>query len=265
MQAACEIINISETAFKTAKHEIIYFGDGFCQNKIPTARDILKALRLAKKYDKKLVFVTPYVTSEGLKKLEKVFNTLSKNNYAGEIVFNDWGVFNSLKKYPKLKHLVLGRLLAKQKTDPAIYELISRRRSPDKAKQKKIPLTMKHYFASASVDDIEFQKFLKARSVTRVETDYIFWDKSHSKKSLIKKSLYLPYTYVTTTRLCGIISMRGAKCDKSCKIKTVQYSGDNGADYVAKGNTLFFYNKKLPSLKNIKQSGIDRIVFNEIS
>jgi hypothetical protein len=121
---------------------------------------------------------------------------------------------------------------------------------------------------SCSLDAPLYRRFLLARGIRRVELDNLLagiaLDFSHSG---ISASLYVPYAYITTTRLClaaGDVSGHEEEvglfsCHKECQDYTFQLTHPvMPLPLIRKGNTVFFKNENLP--ENLTEKNINRIV-----
>lgn len=236
----------------------LYFGNEFCQRLIPSAEELEQALKFASEKSLTFTFVTPYVTDEGLGMLEPLLSKIEETKPGSEVVFNDWGMLYLLNnRHPSLEP-VMGRLLHKMKRGPRFMNLIDI-----------LPESTINYFQSCSLDAPLYRKFLVGRGIRRVELDNLLQgialDLSHSG---ISGSLYIPYAYITTTRLCLATScdVSGNEdeigifpCQKECQKYTFLLTHPvMPLSIIRKGNTMFFKNEKVP--ENITERNINRIV-----
>jgi len=240
-------------------YDRIYFGSEFCERLIPTKEELIKVLNLVEKNNLEFTFMTSFVTDYGLDLLCPLFNELSKRMMNAEIIINDWGVWNYVKKNYNFSNLVLGRLLNKQKRGPRIMNFL-----------KDLPQADLERFRECAVVVKIFRDFLIKKKFIRVELDNLLQGiKTDLAKTNLKGSLYYPYVYVSTTRHCltnfsndpvkshypGILP-----CKKQCKL--ISFSLKNKAmpvQIIIKGNTQYFVNKKIP--EDLEEKGIDRIVY----
>ena len=238
----------------------IYFGIEFCQNLIPELEQIKRVFRFVKENKLKFSYVTPLVTEDGLNKLNKQFEYLKKNQEDIEIIVNDWGILRLLsRKYNNCFSLVLGRLLTKQRRDPLIVKAIG-----------KVPDQVIEHFRQSNVSVPIFQDFLIKKNIKRVEIDNLLQGIGDNlSKSKINASLYYPYAYVTTTRLCLLNSCDIPElsdrigifpCKKECQKYSITLSHKTmPVKLLMGGNTQFFINKKLPP--DMEKRGINRMVY----
>lgn len=259
MEKAIYITNPSYLEYWNNKYNRLYFGIEFCERLIPSPNDLNEVIDFAKK--KRIMFslVTPYVTDTGLKRIDKLLSILKNKMPFSEVIINDWGVLKIInKKHKKLKP-VLGRLLNKMKREPRIMNLIDR-----------LPKEAMDELKSSEVCVKAFQEILKEQNIKRIEFDNVLQgiNNLNLRELGFTGSLYLPFAYVTTTRLClsnscgeydythvGIFP-----CKKECqKFSFKLKHGSLPVDLILKGNTQFFKNNKIP--KNLNFIGIDRIIY----
>ena len=258
MQNSIFITKKQNLKYWNKKYIRLYFGNEFCQRLIPSKEDLDYIIGFVKKNNIKLSFVTPYVTDDGIERLEPLLELLTKRLSGSEVIINDYGTLEIIKeKKLKLKP-VLVRLLTKQKRGPRIINIMD-----------KLPKPAIEHFRKSNAEVPIFQEFLVKNGFGRVELDNLLQgigdDFSESK---IKASLYYPYAYVTTTRFCltSICDKEDAvpgihPCKKECK-KYGPFKLTNKnmpVHLLLKGNTQFFENKKLP--EDLEEKGINRLVF----
>src|SRR2546426_719868 len=73
------------------------YGNEFCEHLIPSPRQLEAVVAAARDHEMGLTFLTPYVTDAGIALLRPLFELLSINGES-EVVFNDWGVLNLLRR-----------------------------------------------------------------------------------------------------------------------------------------------------------------------
>ncbi len=245
----------------------LYFGQEFCERDLPSTGQLLKAVEKAQNQRMDFTLVTPYVTEEGLKKLEVLLRELATLTQDPEVVVNDWGVLNLLhKKFPALEP-VLGRLLNKTWRDPRMTQVPAENQEP---------------FRRCSLAGPHMQRLLRQFRVSRVELDYPFQGLDESLPDWgFTSSLYLPYGCITTGRICLLGSWGrpaaekfnpGAKnCSQKCKsywleLKDASGQVEQGPDWriVQRGNAVFYVQLRQCLRKGLTQAkslGVDRVVF----
>ena len=258
MQNAIFITKKQDLSYWNKKYTRLYFGNEFCQRLIPTAEDLDYIMDFVKKNNIRLSLVTPYVTDEGIEKLELLLELLNEKLQESEVIINDYGTLELIReKKLKLKP-VLGRLLTKQKRGPRILNI-----------RDKLPKPAIEHFRRSNAEVPIFQEFLVKNGFDRVELDNLLQGVGDDlSKSKIRASLYFPYAYVTTTRFCltSICDKKDAvpgiyPCKKECqKYGPFKLTNKNmPIPLLLKGNTQFFENKKLP--QDLEERGIDRLVY----
>ncbi|MHB8983745.1 MAG: hypothetical protein ACYC4E_00120, partial [Carboxydocellales bacterium] len=180
----------------------LYFGNEFCEQRIPDLQAVKLALRAAQERELEFTLVTPYVTDLGLAALLPLFQYLSQRGEP-EIVVNDWGVLKMLSSnFPRLRP-VLGRLLNKMIRDPRVAGTFARDVDASKSVSSKgIPSAGAGVFRRFGVTN-RVRCLLKSMGVVRIELDNLLQGIDLNFPQLnLAGSLYYPYGCVTTGRAC---------------------------------------------------------------
>lgn len=240
----------------TGEYRRIHFGDEFCERLLPGPAEVERVLNHAAEASCALTLVTPYVTEDGLGRVERLLEVLPDGT---EVTINDWGVLRLLRRrFPGLQP-VLGRLLTKIKRGPRISGFLD-----------VIPPEALQHLRRTNLGVPAYLRFLADSGITRVELDNPFQglDLSDVPEGL-HLSLHIPFAYVTTTRFCltancdkpdrkGFIGV--FPCGQECRKYTFYL--DNAAMstlLIRRGNTLFYKNTSLP--QEIRDDPrIDRVV-----
>jgi hypothetical protein len=234
----------------------LYFGMEFCERLMPDVDDLKKVISFVNEKKIGLTLVTPYVTEGGLQRVERLLKALSEIKPGSEVVFNDWGVFQLLSdNYAELVP-VLGRMLNKMKRGPRLMHVLD-----------KIPEESVTYYRSPSITIPAIREFLLKKGICRVEFDNLLQGIDLDRcGDELKKTLYIPFAYITTTRFCLT-----ASCDRPDSLKDIGIfpCGHECQRYtfylknpimitnlIRKGNTIFFCNENIP--ENLKM--FDRVV-----
>ena len=256
MEKAIFISNTKNLELITREYTRLYFGIEFCERLIPSTEELSYILNFTIANNMDFTFVTPFVTDNGLKKLEPLIEYLVNFEKQVEIVINDWGFLSLLKKRKWNGPLVLGRLLTKQKRGPRIMNVLH-----------KLPKAAVEHFRQSNIDVPILSDFLIENGIYRVELDNLLQGISRPN-SLLKGSLYFPYAYVTVTRYCLIASSVSkttifrsiSPCNKECQNHEFELShASMPVKLLLKGNTQFFRNDNLPN--DLESLNIDRLVF----
>lgn len=253
METATFVSHVKNLSLVDADADGLYFGNEFCQRLIPSAKELERALEAAE--GKGFTFVTPYATDEGLERLQPALEFLAEAREDSEVVVNDWGVLALVRREFPAFVPVLGRLLTKQKRGPRIMMVT-----------QNVPESMVDHFRQSNIDVPVIQDFLRSQGIARVELDNLL--QGVVRHSSLAASLYYPYAYISTTRLCltsccdrRTTSLREiTSCGKECHKFTFKLShAGMPVTVLLKGNAQFFRNDKLPD--NLAELGVDRLVY----
>ena len=257
MEQALFISKVENLRYYDAHFSRLYYGNEFCDQLIPCLGDLDQTLDFVLENGLDFTFVTPYVTDKGLEKLRILLEELAERKPDSEVVFNDYGVLRVLSSQHNGLEPVMGRLLNRMKRGPRLLMVID-----------KLPQTTVEYFRSSNLTVPILCEFLNDNGVRRVELDNVLQGIDLTLDSL-KASLYVPFAYVATTRLClanscdipGREELIGIfPCRKECQRYTFLLKNPiMPVALIRKGNTIFFSNEVVP--EGLEERGIDRIVF----
>lgn len=251
--------------------ERVYFGNEFCENLIPEPKLLEKWYFRIRDKKKSFSLVTPFVTNYGIKRIKYLCAFLNEQGGA-EVIFNDWGVFRIMREKFRRVNPVLGRLLTKQRRDPRILKILLGRQKmvkrffQDRKRKvllvpKRVPLELIRHYRASLINLPIFQKYLLSEGINRVEIDNLIWGMNIKLDKRIKASIYLPYGYITTTRMCGKLNLTYAACKSECKRYYFALTNKSlPVPIYAIGNTVFF-KSKLSEPQRLIRSGIDRLVY----
>jgi hypothetical protein len=256
MEQAIFISKVKNIKYYNTSFSRLYFGNEFCEHLIPSVIDLEQVLDFVLGNSLDFTFVSPYVTNDGLRKLEILLQEISRKRPNSEVVFNDYGVLRILNThYPELEP-VLGRLLNRMKRGPRLMMVID-----------KLPRTTVEYFQSSNITVPILSQFLNENRVRRVELDNVLQGFDFSLDGL-SASLYVPFAYITTTRLCLTNSCDVPETEEligifPCKRECQKYDFHlknpiMPVTLIRKGNTIFFKNEILPY--RLEERTITRIV-----
>ena len=254
-----DICKINDEELRTIRR--VYFGTEFCEHLIPTWNKIQEVIDFCKTSHLDFSFVTPLVTDKGIELIENIFDKLNQepkiNNKNYEVIINDYGVILSIQRFANLMP-VIGRLLSKQKRDPRIVTLQSN-------------LHTENSDLGHSQFSQPFLSYLEKKNVRRIEVDNLLQGISDDFTSCsFDVSVYYPFTYLTTTRLClfnqrhdyevkDVIPCAKRECQNQGVFELT--NSHFSVPILLKGNTQFFENTKLP--ENLEKRGINRIVYEK--
>jgi hypothetical protein len=258
MEQALFISRVQNTKYFTKDFTRLYFGQEFCERIMPDKKILENVLSFVDKKRLDFTFVTPFVTNRGLKELEHLIAFLQQQRPESEIVFNDWGVFQFLQDECTGLVPVMGRLLNKMKRGPRIMNIFNQ-----------LPQETKDFYQGSNIDVSAVGKYLHEQGIHRVEFDNLLQGITLDTADIkIKKSLYMPFAFVSTTRFC-----MSAYCDKPeyldyvgifpCAHECQRYTFSlfnpvMNVPLIRKGNTIFYLNESIPDIVTKQQ--VDRIV-----
>lgn len=241
----------------------LYFGNEFCEYRIPSTNELIECIELCNQVNIKPVLVTPPVTELGICRINNLLSYVENNNICLDVVINDFGVLELLNEKKIQGEKIVGRILDKTSHDSrASCERIDNYYGKEGLTYAKTP----------GVISMPFRKVLENYSVDR-------WEFDLPKVGLllpndINKSLYWPYGYLTTGRVCSMraINLDGRKkflvgensCSQICryvqieKIKVASVCGSNETKFklYQRGNTVFYLEQNENSIESF-----ERIIF----
>ena len=228
---------------KPCRPHRFYYGNEFCQRLIPNADETGNFFDAVSAVDAKLTLLTPPVTDQGLEEWLEVIGLFVERIDGVEVVFNDLGLFDAaLSRWPVITP-VLGRLLTRQKRGPRGILL-----------KGKAPESMTEHFRHFSADSPASSGFFRGLGFVRYELDNV--PGGICRDTETPASLYFPYLYVTTTRLCltaGCFDRHGSframvPCARECRRVEFELSHRCiPGQVILSGNTQFIENRELPA------------------
>ena len=254
--------------------ERVYFGNEFCQHLIPAIEHIDKVKKIAKEKHLKFTLVTPYVTDSGMKNLLPLFSYLDECDENIEVVVNDYGVLYALSSRYRRLVPVLGRLMNKMERDPRFaMELPSGMTPGQLSVWQQTCLSQPHY-----------KRILAEMGIKRFEFDIVPQGmKVDLSDGRFPASLYYPWTYTTTGRICetGSINLDNIEkfrldipCQKECQkyfacwVPVSESKNEYDARsarscYIFKIGNAIFMLCEAPGeiIRNLFSQGFDRIVY----
>jgi len=247
------------------------YGNEFCEHLIPSAERLEDVIRAARDHGMALTFVTPYVSDAGIEALRRLFETLSQASDGCEVVFNDWGVLNLLRREFAELTPVQGRLMNKSLRDPRVTGVYAASEAPAPALVS---------LRRSNFDCASYTEFLSGLGVASVELDNLPQgvDLSFAADGM-KASAYIPFGFISTSRICMAAGIHydkrnkfqpGAPCHHECQTHLLEYTYTNtpfdnrDQKFYLKGNTYFYVHTEsmLRSLFEQAREGlIDRMIF----
>ena len=220
----------------------LYIGDEFCIHRLPSIDELDALCQLAKGENRGLTFLTPPLTDDGMDRCCPLFDFLKERDLRTEVVVNDWGVLLFLKeKYP-LFQLSVGRLLNKGFKDPRLM-------NPDEASEFSAETAA--LFNTCTFDSVEFPAKMRELNVTRLERDLLpFGEPEIKRRGGLETSVYFPFGYITTGRVCWMKSFNTATgrrfsisngCRQACNQISLKLNhAKTDLQLFQTGNTIFY-------------------------
>jgi hypothetical protein len=212
-------------------------GTEFCEHLIPAS---IRAIRDA--CDKPFTLLTPYVGDRGLERLRCLFAELHEGD---EVVFNDWGVLNLLRReFPALVP-VQGRLMTKSLRDPRVMGIYGDAPGPVNGTLRVLQ--------GSNLDNAAYTAMLAKMGVALAEIDGL--PQGNALESALALAAYLPFGFVATARVCQAAGLGYAKTEKfqpaspcrhECQTFLAEHTYTNSPfenrdqAFWLKGNTYFF-------------------------
>lgn len=257
MERALFVPSLDRLPSGPCEYDRLYFGNEFCERLLPASESLAGALDEADDRGWDFTLVTSFATDAGLDRMKPLFEALHARAPLSEVVVNDWGVLSFLQREfgDECFPLAAGRLLTKQARDPRLGKLAER-----------VPAGAMQHLRMSNVDGPLLTKFLRSRGVVRAEFDNPLHGFERTAPGL-PGSLYHPYMYLTTTRLCYASARKGSVrgrrtpglCGLECRDRTFTLSHRRmPEDLLLHGNTIFVENRQLPT--NLEAMHIDRLV-----
>ncbi len=194
-----------------------------------------------------------------------MFETLSR--YSGaEVVFNDWGVLNLLRReFPSLIP-TQGRLLNKSLRDPRVTTIYASAPAPASALS---------VLQRSNLDCESYATLLSRLGVNTIEMDNLPQGNDLSfTGNGINVSVYLPFGFISTSRICMAAGLHyrkqekfqpGAPCRHECQTHLLEYAytnspfGNRDQKFYLKGNSYFYAHTEAMLRALFDQSRTDRI------
>jgi hypothetical protein len=231
--------------FSDTRFTRVVYGTEFCENLIPKAESLSGVIRACDAQGLALTFVTPYVSDRGLALLRPLLDLLP---HGAEVVFNDWGVLNLLRRDHPSFVPVQGRLLNKSLRDPRVTTQYAAAPAPAAA------ITA---LQRSNLDCDSYVRLLLRLGVQTVEMDNLPQgnDLAFAGKSLAV-NIYFPFGFISTSRACMAAGLHyhktekfqpGAPCRHECQTHLLEYAytnspfGNREQKFYQKGNTHFYF------------------------
>lgn len=261
--------------FLELRLERLYVGAEFCSLLLPGPGELRQALEITERLDLELSFASPPLPQEAVPRLRALLVVLEKaaseQGRAVEVTVSDFGTLRMLRR--EMPHLrpVLGRALAKIRTDTQLALGCDGDFAGVLPQYQRNSLTVPRYRA-----------FLRGLGVERVELD---WPEQGLAMDLgawgLSGSLHLPFVYTTCGRRClSAVSsrplyQRGAlvsECHRECRELEVRVPAGQpqvaeareNEGFLMRGNVVFHRSPRVEDAtpEAIARHGFDRVVLS---
>jgi hypothetical protein len=239
------------------------FGNEFCEHLTPSAQSLDEAINAAREHELEFTLLTPFVGNDGINGLRPLFERLAVEREA-EVVFNDWGVLNLLRREFQTLKPIQGRLLNKSLRDPRVTTMYASSPSP--------PGTLAT-LRQSNLECDSYAPLLRRFGVETVELDNLPQgiDLGFVQHGL-QAHVYLPFGFISASRVCMAAGLHHAKAEKftpsapcrhECQTHLLEYAytnspfGNRDQKFYLKGNTYFYVHTEpmLRALMEQAQSG----------
>lgn len=256
------------------KPDRVYFGNEFCERLLWKSAHVRKMAALCAENNMKLTLVTPYCSDLTQEKISAVLTDCADLDIIDEIVVNDWGVLNIIRKHFPKYRCVFGRILDKMKRDPRI------------SKKEYLSYFSKDgliMLQSPTASSKDYRAFMTEQGVDRFEIDNVIQGLYLEDVTDKQISIYMPYGFVTNGKICQFAGIHNKPedkfqvntcCRQECQslmqimqkhLTALPSETDKKLDnirVIRKGNTVFFMNADIEQC--ICDSHITRIVYEPV-
>ena len=218
----------------------LYFGTEFCEDRLPDLPEANAFCALARVHGWEPTLLTPLVTSEGLRTVDRLLTGLTVDGLTPAVVCNDWGVLGLLRdRHPSLPRRA-GRLMNRSLRDPRAYrDAPAGNATHDASRYERL----RQYFSSMGIAAIE----------TDVDLDGGYLGAGPDDSGVgLQRALHVPFTFAASGRSCplkaglyaagrGFSQALADPCPGPCRGKPLPVHRDDSAlTHWRGGNTLFY-------------------------
>ena len=221
----------------------IYVGDEFCIARMPSLSELKRFGGMTFKMGHDLTLLTPVMTDKDIEGASPLFGYLNQNLPGSEVVFNDWGVMAYLSAHCSALKLSAGRVLNKGFKDPRL--------KPSPPHRDNADARFDALLNWSTYDGPWIRDQLSAMDIGRCEQDLLpYRTNSAVGSDELETSIYFPFGYVTSGRICWTASfdqpagkrfMPIGRCSRPCgefmlELKSTQFV----FRIFQSGNTIFY-------------------------
>ena len=258
---ALEEVDLTSHGLFTATPTRVYVGNEFCNHLFPHIEQLFAILKNAQKEGLRQTVITPLLMEHTIEATELLLHRLEafsrEHDSPVELVVNDWGMLDMLKRCAPSLEPTLGKLLNKRKKDPrAEWYWGHERHEKDLERNSLNSPWYRRFLAELGIERFEFEPGPLRGSIP---------GPGHT--------LHFPYYYTNSSVFCMLYAevtefYAGRQrlvrsCPRYCTDFCYLYP--DHLKLVGKGNTLFGFDDQVlvdpRSLENYVAQGIDRLVF----
>jgi hypothetical protein len=190
----------------------LYVGDEFCPHRLPGREELLALCRWAQHYHLAVTLLTPFMTDGELQRCLPLVELINHEHPECDVVVNDWGGLRAFRdQFPDVR-LSAGRVFNKAFKDPRGMRPMERSASS---------VGMDEVWRYSAFGQPEFRRLARDFGVTRLERDLLPYETNvESDSPGFATSIYFPWGYVTTGRVCWISSFGGKARDRYVPLRT---------------------------------------------
>jgi hypothetical protein len=222
-------------------------GSELCERRIPSPAALRAARTLAARLGLGIEYATGVVTDDGLRRHLRNVRTLHRAGVLAEVIVNDWGVIETLRRLLPAVRPVLGRLLVKHARSPRTA-WSGPRPVGVAGDLRALRRRQRAAFLAPDVGSPRYARWLRRRGVREVETDPVAGALALPQDLGLSFRLHLPWAVVATGRCCPAASLRlpgaervgaGGDCGRECRGWCTVETPPGGPPLWQRGNTLF--------------------------
>jgi len=222
----------------------VYAGSSFCQQALPSTGELEDMVSAAAGAGLTFHLATPVLTETFFGRAVKLAEKLAELAPGSEVIANDLGLVSVIAaEFPPLVP-VAGRVLAYQRTDPVVPELVEVASGTGRGG------SMKNAFRQVSVNNSVFGEFLNEMRVNRLEIQGALQGVKLDNGDF-RYSVHVPFSFVSSTRYCAPAEQytRPGRtpvvyhCDRHCLGSYFRLRPEGaGSRLIFRGNTVYVEN-----------------------
>ena len=169
----------------------VYFGESFCQYRLPELHAVKKAIQYCDENMLKFVLLTPPLSDYGIEKCKAYLEYFISINRNYEVVVNDIGLIHLINELNYKGKMIWGRIM-----DKSVHEA----RMTNAEEVKYYSESGYQYMHSLASEADAYKRFLIDNGISRIEYDGN--PKTIPENSIFKYDYIYPTEYLTTGRMC---------------------------------------------------------------